>query len=232
MIDPMTAPRLTAFLARHGVTLAEDLVYDPENRLFGGDALSPLISLYNTSHPIVKDFNVNTLFSLARSVEPASDPQTGGGFIVVPFCRTGPGSWARFRNMADAPAGAIDFEGTKARPGPISVAVAGVAKLDGQGEGKEGEARLVVYGDSDFAGNALLPLLGNKDLFLNTVEWLVGEEKLITERPKDRETQPKLSSVYLTARQSRLLFWLSVVVEPGLVLLVGAVVSVYRKRRR
>lgn len=229
MINPLAAPHLTAFLARYGVTLAEDVVYDPENRLFGGDALSPLISLYNASHPIVKDFNVNTLFSLARSVEPASDPQNEGGFTVVPFCRTGPGSWARFRSGAEGPGGAIDFEGTKARPGPISVAVAGVAKLDGQEEGSE--ARLVVYGDSDFASNALLPLLGNKDLFLNTIEWLVGEEKLITERPKDRETQSQLSDIYLTARQSWLLFWLSVVVEPGLVLLVGAVVSVYRRRK-
>ena len=240
MIDPVVAPNLTAFLARYGITLAEDLVYDPENRLFGGDALSPIISLYNTGVPIVKDFHVNTIFSLARSVEP-TEPSPSPAITVAPFCRTSPGSWARFSPTATAPADALEFEGTKARPGPISVAVAATINLDHQANGETGTqepaeiprrtARIVVYGDSDFASNARLSLLGNKDLFLNTVQWLAGEERLITQRPKDEETAPKLSSVFLTARESRRLFWLTAVVEPSLVLIVGAAVAAYRKKK-
>ncbi|MBI3303350.1 MAG: Gldg family protein [Deltaproteobacteria bacterium] len=240
MIDPMVAPNLTAFLARYGITLAEDLVYDPENRLFGGDALSPIVSLYNTGVPIVKDFHVNTIFSLARSVEPI-EPSPSPAITAAPFCRTGPGSWARFSPTVDAPSGALEFEGTKARPGPISLAVAATINLDSQANGKAEAsapsetpgrtARIVVYGDSDFASNARLSLLGNKDLFLNTVQWLAGEEQLITQRPKDEEVAPKLSNVYLTARESRILFWLAAVVEPSLVLVIGAVVAVYRRRK-
>jgi ABC-type uncharacterized transport system involved in gliding motility auxiliary subunit/ABC-type transport system involved in multi-copper enzyme maturation permease subunit len=240
MIDPIAAPNLTAFLAKYGVTLTEDLVYDPENRLFGGDALSPIVSLYNTGVPIVRDFHVNTIFSLARSVEPA-EPPPSPTITVAPFCRTGPGSWARFSPTATAPATALDFEGAKARPGPISVAVAATIKLDNNTNGgtdaeqsadtSERAARIVVYGDSDFISNARLSLLGNKDLLLNTVQWLAGEEQLITQRPKDETIAPKLSNVYLTAQQSRVLFWLAAVVEPILVLAVGAVVVVYRKQR-
>ena len=230
MVDPVGAPRLAAFLARYGVTLAEDVVYDPENRLFGGDPLSPLVSLYNTSHPIVRDFNVNTLFSLARSVEPTSENERR--FSVVPFCRTGPGSWARFRAGADLPEETVDYEGTKARSGPISVAVASTPGSDGGEKESRPGARVVVFGDSDFVGNGLVSLLGNKDLFLNTVEWLVGEETRITQRPPDRETQPKLSPVYLTAKQAQRVFWLSVIGQPGAVLLAGALVAVYRRRRR
>lgn len=240
MIDPMVAPNLTAFLAKYGITLAEDLVYDPENRLFGGDALSPLVSLYNTGVPIVKDFHVNTIFSLARSVEPA-EPPPSPAITVAPFCRTGPGSWARFSPTATAPTDALDFEGTKARPGPISLAVAATINLDDKTSGKvdtgapaktpERTTRIVVYGDSDFVSNARLSLLGNKDLLLNTVQWLAGEEQFITQRPKDEETAPKLSSVFLTAQQGRVLFWLAAVVEPSLVLVVGAVVAVYRRRK-
>lgn len=241
MIDPLSAPNLTTMLAKYGIKLTEDLVYDPENRLFGGDALSPIVSLYNTGVPIVKDFHVNTIFPLARSVEPI-EQAPNSAITAAPFCRTGPGSWARFSSSDAASEGAIDFEGTKARPGPISIAVAATIDLDHKGDStKETKeppsptpgrvARIVVYGDSDFAGNARLSLLGNKDLFLNTVQWLAGEEKLITERPKDEEVAPKLSSVYLTARDSRTLFWLSAVIEPSLILLIGAVVSIYRKRR-
>jgi ABC-type uncharacterized transport system involved in gliding motility auxiliary subunit/ABC-type transport system involved in multi-copper enzyme maturation permease subunit len=240
MIDPIVAPNLTAFLTKYGVTLAEDLVYDPENRLFGGDALSPIVSLYNTGVPIVKDFNVNTIFPLARSVEPA-DPPPSPAITAAPFCRTGPGSWARFTPAATVPANAIEFEGTKARPGPISIAVAVTVDLTSQTDGKAAAnepattpkktARLVVYGDSDFASNARLSLLGNKDLLLNTVQWLVGEEQLITQRPKDEETMPTLSTVSLTARQNRTLFWLATVVEPGVVLLIGVMVAMYRKKK-
>jgi ABC-type uncharacterized transport system involved in gliding motility auxiliary subunit len=240
MIDPLVAPNLTAFLAQYGIQLAEDLVYDPENRLFGGDALSPIVSLYNVGVPIVKDFQVNTIFTLARSVEPMT-PSPNPAIIAAPFCRTGPGSWARFSPTAHAPTTAMEFEGTKARPGPISLAVAATINLDYKSDGAIEEknptdtpgraARLVVYGDSDFASNARLSLLGNKDLFLNTVQWLVGEEQLITQRPTDQETAPKLSNVTLTARESRRLFWLAAVIEPSLVLVIGALVSVYRRRK-
>lgn len=249
MIDPMVAPNLTAFLNSYGVGLVEDLVYDPSNRLFGGDALSPIVSLYNTGVAIVKDFAINTIFPLARSVEPL-DPTPHPALTVAPFCRTGPGSWARFNPDADAPADALEFEGTKARQGPISLAVAVTVDLDvlsahttgaslspsqdsplQPAREPENTARLVVYGDSDFVSNARLSLLGNKDLFLNTVQWLVQEERFITQRPKDEETAPKLSTVFLTARQSRQLFWLVVLGEPLVILLIGVAMSVYRRRR-
>jgi ABC-type uncharacterized transport system involved in gliding motility auxiliary subunit len=240
MIDPLPVPNLTTTLAKYGIQLSEDLVYDPENRLAGGDALSPLVSLYNVGVPIVKDFQLNTIFPLSRSVEPIS-PSPSPAITVAPFCRTGAGSWARYVSNEVAPSGTLDFEGTKARSGPISIAVAATIDLDGNaGEPTAAEkskpptpsrvARLVVYGDSDFASNFGLTLIGNKDLFLNTVQWLAGEEQLITERPKDEELAPKLSNVYLTARESKRLFWLAVVVEPLLILLVGAMVSIYRKK--
>ena len=236
MIDPLPVPNLTATLAKYGIQLSEDLVYDPENRLAGGDALSPLVSLYNVGVPIVKDFQLNTIFPLARSVEPLS-PSPSPAITAAPFCRTGAGSWARYSSIDVAPSGTVDFEGTKARSGPISLAVAATIDLDHKGGGSAASsstpqrvARLVVYGDSDFASNFGLSLIGNKDLFLNTVQWLAGEEQLITERPKDEEVAPKLSTVHLTAHESKRLFWLTVVVEPLLVVLMGAMVSVYRRK--
>ena len=244
MIDPMDAPNITAFLSTYGIGLAEDLVYDPQNRLFGGDALSPIVSLYNTGVAIVKDFEVNTIFPLARSVEPL-EPAPNPAITAAPFCRTGPGSWARFNPDADVPDDALEFEGTKARQGPISLAVAATIDLDvlsskaspvpdPQPQAKkepQNAARLVVYGDSDFAANARLSLLGNKDLFLNTIQWLVQEERFITQRPKDEETAPKLSAIFLTAQQSQQLFWLAVVGEPVIILLIGVIVSMYRRRK-
>ena len=248
MLDPMPAPNLTAFLAKYGVQLDQDVVYDPQNRLFGGDALSPLVSLYNTGVEIVRDFQVGTIFPLSRSVEPAN-PLPDGVRSAQPFCRTGPGAWARFRAGADSPEGAVDFEGTKARPGPISLAVAATlhraqavspSPADQPTNGNmppasadaEPGGRLVVYGDSDFASNARLSLLGNRDLFLNTVQWLVQDEKFITERPRDATIQQKISTLVLTTEQTRQLFLITIVAEPGAILLLGALVALYRRRHR
>ena len=237
MIDPSPAPNLVEALARYGIKLTEDVVYDPENRLFGGDALSPLVSLYNLSVSIVKELRLNTIFPLTRSVD-VIKPSPGPAISAVPFCSTGPGSWARYRSDGVAPEGAVDFEGTKARPGPIGIAVAATINLD-EGFASQGApvktpprlSRIVVYGDSDFASNSRLSLLGNKDLLLNTMQWLAGEEQLITERPKDEEIAPKLSNVTLTAHAARVLFWLTAVIEPVVILLIGAAVSMYRKRK-
>ena len=241
MIDPLPAPNLTDTLAKYGIKLTEDVVYDPENRLFGGDALSPLVSLYNLSVPIVKELRVNTIFPLTRSVDVVK-PSPHPAIAAAPFCSTGPGSWARYRSNSTAPEGAVEFEGTKARPGPISIGVATTIMLDEAGmmqsevpprsaKGPGRMARIVVYGDSDFASNSRLSLLGNKDLFLNTMQWLAGEEQLITGRPPDEETAPKISNVTLTASAGRTLFWLTAVIEPVMILLLGALVSLYRKRK-
>ena len=241
MIDPLPVPNLADALAKYGIKLTEDVVYDPENRLFGGDALSPLVSLYNLSVPIVRELRLNTIFPLTRSVD-VIKPSPSAAISAAPFCSTGPGSWARYRSNESAPEGAVEFEGTKARPGPISIAVAATITLDDGGAtdsqlasrpaGASGRmARIVVYGDSDFASNSRLSLLGNKDLFLNTIQWLAGQEQLITERPQDEEVAPKISNVTLTAHTGRILFWLTAVIEPGVILLIGAMVSTYRKRR-
>ena len=48
--------------------------------------------------------------------------------------------------------------------------------------------RLVVVGDADFGGNQLVTWGNNKDLFLNTVAFLVDEEEQIAERPDEGES--------------------------------------------
>ena len=61
------------------------------------------------------------------------------------------------------------------------------------------ETRIVVFGDSDFASNGYLGIPGNRDLFLNSVNWLAQQENLISIRPRDPEDR----RVTLTRRRSR-----------------------------
>lgn len=88
-------------------------------------------------------------------------------------------------------------------------------------------ARIVVFGDSDFATNALFgSKTGNSDLFLNTINWLAEEEDLISIHPKDIED----TSLILTATQLRVLFVLSLFMIPLIVVIIGITVWIRRRR--
>jgi ABC-type uncharacterized transport system involved in gliding motility auxiliary subunit len=81
-------------------------------------------------------------------------------------------------------------------------------------------ARVVVFGNMDFASNTYLRALGNKDLFANAVNWLTEDESLISIRAKP----PTDRSLYMTSAEQTLGLLTAVVLLPLAVLLVGAVV--------
>ena len=91
---------------------------------------------------------------------------------------------------------------------------------------KAPEARLVVFGDVDFAADTLIESAANRDLLLNTFNWLVQREQLIAiEGTRPPETRlslgpDELSSIYL----------LVILVMPGLAVVAG--VTVFLRRRR
>jgi ABC-type uncharacterized transport system involved in gliding motility auxiliary subunit len=138
--------------------------------------------------------------------------------------------------------GKVAMEADKGdKPGPIAIgaAVAAVApdaeKADAakpeadpskkDDEPKKPETRLAVIGDSDFAANAYLGIQGNKDLFVNAVNWLAQQENLISIRPKDASDR----RVTLTAGQHSGIFWLSLLLLPALAL--GAGVMTWARRK-
>ena len=87
------------------------------------------------------------------------------------------------------------------------------------------QTRVVVIGDSDFASNGALGIQGNRDLFVNTVNWLAQQENLIAIRPRD----PSDRRVSLTADQERRIFYLTVLLIP--VAIFGLGVYGWARRR-
>jgi ABC-type uncharacterized transport system involved in gliding motility auxiliary subunit len=84
---------------------------------------------------------------------------------------------------------------------------------------------VVAIGDSDFAENAYLGIEGNRDLFMNTINWLSQNENLIAIRPREASDR----RITLTANASTLMFWLTIVVIPAAVLGTG-VFTWWRRR--
>ncbi len=98
-------------------------------------------------------------------------------------------------------------------------------EVDSGDDAQELEPVAVVIGDADFVGNDMIGFQGNSDLFLNSVQWLLDREDLITIRP--REPVPR--HVFVTASEARLLFYGSTMVLPFIVLVVGGAIWLRRR---
>ena len=88
----------------------------------------------------------------------------------------------------------------------------------------EREARLILFGDSDFASNAYFREAANADLFLNTLSWLAEDTDLTAIRPRNAQDR----RVNLTLGESRLILG-TVVLLPLTTLIFG--ISVWYRRR-
>jgi ABC-type uncharacterized transport system involved in gliding motility auxiliary subunit len=242
MLDPVVKPGqpqptgLQALLHDWGIEADNDLVLDASGagRLaLGTDESVPVAASY-PSHPITQDgqFQLITAYPLARSMSPVQ----GGvnGHTAQPIVQTSANSWGE-TDIKDLTAGKpAKYDEGQDKKGPVSIAAAvsgpatnAPAPKDAKpGETpKTSEARLVAFGDADFASNGALGITGNRDLFLNTINWLAQQENLISIRPRDAEDR----RVTLTAQQETMIFYLTVLIVPGFVLLAG--VQTWWRRR-
>jgi ABC-type uncharacterized transport system involved in gliding motility auxiliary subunit len=234
MIDPETVTGLTPFLTQYGFKLDNDVVVDTVSRLLGGDYFMPVVSEYE-DHPITRKFGYATFFPFARSVE-ISETHPEGETLTA-LAKTSPNSWAE-RELQEKQ---VKFNKDKDRQGPINLAAVATLKIQPEippaPEGRPGEkaseapkpmekeARLGVVGDSDFVKNRYYGLSGNGNFFLNIVNWLTEESDLISIQPKTQTPR----TIQLTPAQGRLVFLVSVVILPLIILVLG--LAVWFRRR-
>src|SRR6516162_234581 len=205
---------LTKVLADWGVTVQKDLVLDLSGvgQLFGLGPEFPLVTAYE-NHPIVRDLkDVATGFPIARSLEVKNGDKT----MVEKLFSTSEDSIAT-KNLA-SPEIRQSKDDLK---GPLVLGAAGTYTT-----GKEtGNGRFVVVGTSGFAANNFIGFNGNRDLFMNMLNWLSSDEDLISIRPKEPSDNP----LNMNARQVSTLFYLSVIFLPLAIVVVGA--GVWWRRR-
>ena len=231
MLDPVLKPGqaqptgLQSLLHDWGITADDDVVLDVSGmgRLIGADESIPVAASY-PSHPITQNFQLLTAYPLARSMTPVD----GGvnGHTAQRIVETSRSSWGETDLKALA-AGQPAKQDPADKPGPVALAAAVSAPAPNAAgkDGKKPETRIAAFGDSEFASNAFLGVQGNRDLFLNTVNWLAQQENLISIRPRDAEDR----RITLTADQETRIFYLTVLIVPGLILLAG--VQTWWRRR-
>ncbi len=238
MIDPETAPGMMSFLQQYGFKLENDLIVDTISRLLGGDYFMPVVTEYEY-HEITKKFRYACFFPYARSIDIAEKKPDNISLTVL--AKTSPNSWSE-RQLNERQ---VKFDKDKDKQGPIPLAAVATIKIE-EGEKEEEkkeeeskttegkssssseskkEARLAVFGDSDFTTNRYFNLSGNGNFFLNTINWLTEEADLISIQP--RTSSPR--TIHLSPSQARLIFFVSVIILPLFVLITG--ISVWLRRR-
>jgi ABC-type uncharacterized transport system involved in gliding motility auxiliary subunit len=226
MVDPQTAPGLVPYFAKFGFRLENDIIFDRPT-IFGGDYLMPMMSEI-ASHEITKNFRYVTYYPLARSVD-VIDPKPDGVVTSQVLGKTTEDAYTKkdFVLKKGMTVKDIAFEAKKDRRGPIPLASIATLKPKTSAEpGKpSAEGRLALFGDSDFASNHYYGEGGNGNLFLNTVNWLTEESDLISILPKT--SNPR--AIQLTPSQGKLIFWVSLILLPLIVLVFG--ISIWVRRR-
>jgi ABC-type uncharacterized transport system involved in gliding motility auxiliary subunit len=233
MLDPFVRTGLEPLLREYGIVLDDDIVIDDASH-FWADPSSPAVTEYNY-HQIARDLPL-TFFPGARSLSPTENPIPGVN--AIPLVNSSRQSY-----------GEIDperahFDKGKDLAGPTTLmaiairrpAAAGdtlyrssdnTADLPGQkvakaaaGSTATARSRIAVVGDSDFATNSFFHIMGNGNLFLNTVNYLAARENLIGLEPRTYD----LPRVNLTNRQMKGTFVLTVILVPALLAVVGTAV--------
>jgi ABC-type uncharacterized transport system involved in gliding motility auxiliary subunit len=206
---------LTGLLASWGVTPQKDLILDmnPIGQLAGLGPQVALVTSYD-SQPIVSEMKgTATGFPLSRSL----DVKNEGKSTVQKLFSSSDSSLATSKlNSPD-----IDPSDPKNKKGPLTLAAAGTYNT-----GKENsQGRFVVFGSSAWAANSFLNFNGNRDLALNTMNWLSSDEDLISIRPKEQEDR----RITMTQAQMSVVRMTSQFILPLIVIFAG--VSVWWKRR-
>ena len=154
-----------------GLSLMSGTVIDPAA---GGLKLPPTFALATAygQHRITERSTVMSVFPYARRIA-ASE---GTKWRFTPLVEVARQGWLETGSIDNN----VAFDRNKDVPGPI---VAAAALERSVGDRKQ---RIVVTGSGHFLANQFIGTLGNLDLGVNMINWLVGDEALITVQPRTR----------------------------------------------
>lgn len=245
MLDPVTRalPGWGSLASELGVKVTSSLVVDPARAVFF-DVLSPMPELLD--HPITSPLAERRMeVLLPRSVGLEVQGQQGEGAAEGDTAPAGAGNGIRTTTLLETSSEAwgekvqerVEVKKDQGDPvGPFALAVAvegrvaqtvmtsgsdGNAGAGSDADAADSQAELqplaVVVGNSTFIRGQFLDFQGNRDFFLNALNWLTGRKSLISIRPKVFE----YPAITLTPRIIWNMFYGFVVIMPLALMLVG-----------
>lgn len=167
LIDPEPLHGLAPIAEALGLVLTPGMVVDPEAARVNAPATHALAATYDR-HAITDGFNLVTVFPRARQINTIESDE----WRIRPLVEVAPRGCVK----TGKPEGGCDPK--RDIPGPIVVATA-LERAVG-----DRQQRVVVVGSGSFLSNTFIGIGGNRDLGINLVNWLSGDDNLITLQPR------------------------------------------------
>jgi len=212
LTDPNNA-NLTPLLDYIGIRVLAGTLVDGQSKLYGIDDPSFVLASEYTKHPITKGFQTITVYPATAAL----DSDLTSPFKAEVLLSSAKQSWTETSPVS----GKIRFDaGGVERAGPLNFAYALTRKVN------DTEQRIVVVGDGDFLSNTYIGNVGNLDMGLRMVNWLIHDDKFIDIPAK---TTPD-SKLQLSNTAIAVLSFGFLIVLP--ILLLGTGFWVWRRRNR
>ena len=184
LLDPNPPPSFVDLLAPWGVSIGLHPIADAISNV-AGQQLTPLVQRANGQFLALIEFGItdlldNVFFPDVTAVTATLPPEEMPSHVRYSvLARTTPASWLETDTEQ------VEFQPGLEQIGPFPIA----GLLEGNGTVERPNygnppARIIVFGDSDFARNKFFFSNDNADLFLNSVNWLTEDQHLISIRPK------------------------------------------------
>ncbi|MBC9866305.1 MAG: ABC transporter [Opitutae bacterium] len=186
LIDPAIRNNLDELFFQWGI-LAEDMVVldsGPDYMMNGGDLL---LRRFDAEHPITESLaknNLSVLVGFSRPVRADLGAPLDDRLSVTPIVGGSETSWGeRFYRDESL----IGFDSDVDLQGPVSVVAVSERSISSDLGIEIPGGRMVVFGSSDLITNSRLTVLGNFTLFLNTINWALDRNNLLSIAPRPIE---------------------------------------------
>ena len=247
--EPNTPDTFRQFMAAWGVVISNGYIRDLERALPGEGNEQTLqvnsLNILEPSQEMIATLQPSALGMIARFPRPVVEittpqgksldlalmPQTASVGLIhdgnnarltIPLVSTSFNSYLIEDTERIEPRS--DTEDDPDRPGPFSPVAyirdfgpIGTERSDSQ---ENREVEMVVMGDSDFVANSFYGRGGGADLFLNSVNYLVGDFSLVSLRPKALA----IREFNVNRNQANFVKWSSWLMLPGLMALLAGLV--------
>lgn len=217
---------LDIFLREWGFIVRNDYIIDSASSVVIPVNIVPQY----TSHPITQTLREGNVFAclvVARSVLSGENAYNG---VFENIITTTPQGYAKREATFDL--SRARFNPRTDIGGPVPLGISGTYNI----EGRENPARIAVFGDATFALNAYInpeqgqsvdiAFAGNKDLFMNTIAYLLEARQKITVRPKEASVR----NLTLTTTQTNFIRYVAQIGLPCLFGILGVLIWFFRRK--
>lgn len=231
LVDPGVDSGLAPLVSRWGIELGQAYVAEGDPRLNARSPFLPVVEQLG-QHQITEKLAGRLIVFIIPTYLTTPSPAPSG-WRITNLAQTSEQSWAESDTTAIRNPGNAQFdEGTETK-GPLTLAVAIEQSTTPPPttpgapppaeDPNQPKSRVMIVTTSQLASNATLqfgPQIGNTDLFINGASWLVGDDELISIRPRPADDR----TLFLTNAQKNFIMLSSILLVPALVLSMGILV--------